>query len=372
MGKNEVNSKRQYISQADIPMYTLEQALRIPRAIIENYAGRATRPLNVAQAMNMSPNSGPFRSLCGAAIAYGLTDGGVNASAISVLPLAKRIITPTAEGDDIVARRTAFMTPRIPKDFLQNYDGQRLPRPNIAINVIAEMGVPRDRAQNTFDIVVLGAQIEGLLKEIKGERYVDLSGTVIPATQPSDESSSPAEDDENVPVDLPPNTKEMLAEVSRKEFSQPAAKIKSRVFISHGKNRAFIESLKEVASLSELEPVVSIENESAAISISDKVLTDMRDCGGAIIHIDGEIQGLGDKATPILNPNVLIEIGAALALYGKRYIVLCRKGIDLPSNLQGLYRIDYEGPILSADDTIRLLKALKHLKSIELPGSEPK
>jgi len=51
----------------------------------------------------------------------------------------------------------------------------------------------------------------------------------------------------------------------------------------------------------------------------------------------------------VLNPNVLIEIGAALALYGKRFILLVEEGTDLPSNLQGLYQARYSGGKLDYD-----------------------
>jgi hypothetical protein len=34
----------------------------------------------------------------------------------------------------------------------------------------------------------------------------------------------------------------------------------------------------------------------------------------------------------VLNPNVLIEIGAAMALYGRRFILLVKAGTRLPSN----------------------------------------
>jgi predicted nucleotide-binding protein len=44
-----------------------------------------------------------------------------------------------------------------------------------------------------------------------------------------------------------------------------------------------------------------------------------------------------------INPNVLMEIGAAMALYERRFILLVRQGVKLPSNLQGLYEVRYSG-----------------------------
>ncbi|HEX9771500.1 MAG TPA: TIR domain-containing protein, partial [Kiloniellales bacterium] len=59
------------------------------------------------------------------------------------------------------------------------------------------------------------------------------------------------------------------------------------------------------------------------------------------------------------NPNVLIEIGAAMAFYGRRFILLVREGVKLPSNLQGLYEVRYAGDTLDAASTIKLLEAIK-------------
>src|SRR5579872_707283 len=98
--KQSSDDRLSRISQSDIPRHTLDEALRVPRAIIDNYAGAPTPPLKVAMAMAMSPNSSNFKMLCGAAIAYGLTTAGYNAAEIKIEPLAKRILRPTTEGDD--------------------------------------------------------------------------------------------------------------------------------------------------------------------------------------------------------------------------------------------------------------------------------
>jgi hypothetical protein len=44
-------AKRSRLSQEEVPAYSLEQAIRVPRAIADNYAYKPTRPLNVAGAM---------------------------------------------------------------------------------------------------------------------------------------------------------------------------------------------------------------------------------------------------------------------------------------------------------------------------------
>lgn len=83
------------------------------------YTKKPTRPIDVAAALEMSPTSGPFRGLCGAAIGYGLTEGGPNASEISLTSLGQRVVAPLEEGDDDVARRQAVLAPTVSKAFLE-------------------------------------------------------------------------------------------------------------------------------------------------------------------------------------------------------------------------------------------------------------
>jgi predicted nucleotide-binding protein len=60
----------------------------------------------------------------------------------------------------------------------------------------------------------------------------------------------------------------------------------------------------------------------------------------------------------------LIEIGAAMALFGDRFILLVKDGVSLPSNLQGLYRVQYSDDKLDGDATIRILKTIKDIKTM--------
>lgn len=95
----------------------------------------------------------------------------------------------------------------------------------------------------------------------------------------------------------------------------------------------------------------------------------MRQCGAAIIHIDEELQLMDEKAEKhvVLNPNVLIEIGAAMALYSRRFILLVKEGIELPSNLKKLFEVRYAGEALDGDATIKLMEAINDIKNHSLP-----
>ena len=138
----------------------------------------------------------------------------------------------------------------------------------------------------------------------------------------------------------------------------------NRVFISHGKQRAVVTQIKELLAFGNIEPVVSVERESTAIPVPEKVFEDMRSCGAGVIHVGGEGKYLdreGDEHSKI-NDNVLIEIGAAMALYGKKVVLLVERGVTLPSNLQGLYRCDFEGDRLDYEATMKLLKTFSQFR----------
>ncbi len=90
----------------------------------------------------------------------------------------------------------------------------------------------------------------------------------------------------------------------------------------------------------------------------------MRSCAAGVIHVGGEgkyVDRNGNEHSKI-NDNVLIEIGAAMALYGKRIVLLVDKDVTLPSNLQGLYRCDFEGDKLDYDSTMKLLKTFSQFR----------
>lgn len=146
--------------------------------------------------------------------------------------------------------------------------------------------------------------------------------------------------------------------------------IRAVVVYLYGKNRSLIDTLKELLTFGELEPVVSVDQETVSLPIPDKVMGDMRSCGAAVIHVDAEEASTNadGETRVVLNPNVLIEIGAAMALYGRRFILLVRDGVKLPSNLQGLYEVRYSNEKLDSDATIRLLKAIKDIKNHPLPS----
>lgn len=361
-----IEPKRDRLSQLDVPMYALDAAIRVPKAIADNYGSGAVTPLQLAAALDMSPTSGPFRSLCGAAIAYGLTNGGYNAQQIELQQLGRRITKPLTENDDQLAKREALQKPRVIGEFLKKYSNSPLPRPDIAVNVLQSMGVPADRADAVFSLIIDGAKDVGLIREIKGKQYVELDG-IAPLQIEAGYDDSNIADLEPIGGEAPPMLPTPPAATQSSVSTTPTTN--RRVFITHGKDMSFLDPIKKLLGFGEMIAVVSVEKQSVSKPVPDKVMDDMRSCSAAIIHVDAEDTFIDKEANErkILNPNVLIEIGAAMALYGRRFILLVRSGVDLPSNLQGLYEVRYTGDVLDGAATIKLLEAINDIKNNPIP-----
>lgn len=370
--KGPAGKKRTFVKQTDLPAYSLDQALVIAEVLVDQYAADSTNPLNVAAALQHTPGSSTFRMLCSASSAYGLTEGGARGTALSVTSLGKRIVERSRHGDGLEEKRQAFLTPRVTGEFLRKYKGAAVPPEDAAINVLKdELGVPRDRGQTAFGLILEGARALGMLKVIKGKEFVDLEN-VSPALDENSAAPTSEEEEEHVPEEATPTIPAQPAQPPEQRTSEADLQLQERrqqCFIAHGKNKSFLEPIKRVLRLGGLAAVVAVEEQTGAKPVPEKFLDAMRKCGAAIIHVDAEhvVKDVSGKERTAPNENVLIEIGAAMALYGQRFILLVKKDVKLPSNLQGLYRVEYEGSTLDGDTVFRLMDAVSDIKEYLLP-----
>jgi hypothetical protein len=366
------DKKLSRVSQTDFPSLPLGQALKVAQGLWDHYAGKSAAPHNVALAIDVSPTSSAWRVLTGSSIAYGLTDGGYGASEISLTELGKRIVAPTSEGDNEAALQAAALSPRIAGEFFRQYDRAKFPREDIAANILIEKGIPKDRSAAAVALLIENGTQVGFIKQTKTGPFVSLDvpvGGVSALGKAHDSEEDGAEPREIVPE----NQYEPEAPPQAPGKTPPALSVahvdpkNDKVFITHGKNLKILEQIKQVVELGGFVPVVSVQNETVAKPIPEKVMDDMRACGAAVIHVGAEghlTDGEGKEHTHI-NPNVLIEIGAAMALYRGRFILVVEEGVTLPSNLSGLYESRYSGEGIQFDAGMKILKALRGLKDAE-------
>ena len=299
-------------------------------------------------------------------MAYGLTSASWGASEISITNLGLRIVRPLGDEVDVErAKREAVLLPKIVGEFLRKYDNAALPKLEIAQNVLLTLGVPADRTKDALAMILDNAKAVGFLRQINEKTFVDLKGTT---------TNSLSRDTEVVPESVSSE-----AEVDPSPAVATAASVRSlstndtrlkRVFITHGKNRALIDPIEKLAAFGDLKAVVSVNSPTASLAVPSKIMEEMRSCGAAIILVENERTWVDAEGNPqvALNDNVLIEIGAAMALFGQRFILVVKDGVKLPSNLQGLIELRYKGETLDVNDTVNLLGAMADMKSRALPS----
>jgi hypothetical protein len=281
-------AKRSYPKQTDVPIAALDDALRLPQAIFDHYAGKPTAPFNVAKALNVDPKGSQLKLLSGAAIAFGLIEGGAQASVITPTELAWRVIRPKVEDEDIKAKREAVLKPRIFGEFLRNYDGNQFPRQDIALNVLEDKGVPRDKTEEVLERISESARLVGFIEELKGKYYVRLDGTGGEILSANGVASAPValaertHGSDSTPDAAVPETPPRVLVPPPLTQARGAAMVaalagdqrRRRVFITHGKNRPLVDPIKKLLEYGELEPVVSVERQSVSKPVPEKVLDD--------------------------------------------------------------------------------------------------
>ena len=347
------------VLQSDAPRHSLREALTVAQALTDNFAGRSTSPPQVALALDISPTSSAWRSVAGAAVAYGLTSGGYNADKIALQDLGRRATAPKVEGDEIKARAEAALKPRTFQLFFERYQRAKFPLDTIAKNVLEQdFGVPRERVDEVLTILKDNGAFVGFIHQTKTGPFVstdDLKPS--PVTLPtSDVETEPASDViDSTEEPLPATTIEVTRSLDT--TSTKAATGEFRVFISHGHDMGIVEQVKDVLDLYDIPYDVAVEEETTAIPVPQKVLVAMRRCAAAIMIVSAD----DDKAAAAgtINNNVLIEIGAAFVLYDQKVVLLWDKRLKVPSNLQGLYRTEFEGTQLTFIAGTKLAKAVK-------------
>jgi predicted nucleotide-binding protein len=362
--------------KSDFPKHTLVEALRVASALENRNGGQPLPPTETAIAMDMSPGSSEFRVLLSSSIKYGLTSGSYNSERVALEETGRNIVEPRSEEDAKAAQLTAALNPPTFRSIYNYFKGKKLPEAGFFANtVIREFQIPREHAEKCVSVFVKNMENVGLIRVASTGKWLSTEATIAGGTDGAVvESRAIVPDDDTHDDDTESGVIAADANGSSSSATapKPAAddqKRLSRVFITHGKNRAFVAPIRDLLTFGQLEAVVSVDRETVSQPVPDKVMNDMRTCGAAIIHVEDE-QTLLDSAAQehaVLNPNVLIEIGAAMALYGRRFILLVKEGVRLPSNLQGLYYVTFKGDALDGDATIKLLKAINELKTHPLP-----
>jgi hypothetical protein len=108
---------------AKFPRHSVEKALRIPKAIIDQNAGHDCTEAEAAKFVGVG-YAGPFRVEVSSALKYGFLSRPGGAGRIAVTERARQAIRPQKQGDDIEAFREAVLAAPEISDVYTHYRGE--------------------------------------------------------------------------------------------------------------------------------------------------------------------------------------------------------------------------------------------------------
>lgn len=139
------------------PKVTLEDALRIPKAIEDMNAGKPWRSEELAKAVGFNL-SGDWRflDLLRASNLYGLCSGSGSTSQISLTPdIGNDVVAPSSPTQRQSALLRAFRNVEDFRKVEEHYAGKKIPDGEFFLNtLVREFSVPRDRVEKFAEVFV--------------------------------------------------------------------------------------------------------------------------------------------------------------------------------------------------------------------------
>ncbi len=219
---------------------------------------------------------------------------------------------------------------------------------------IVAFNFDKDTIEGRVDALDKGIELQMLrITELLNKRYADRINKTAGA-QVTFEASSQSY------ITEAPVAMAQTETFERTPNLHPREGVKPLIFISNS-NTKVTEQVKKMLEFLHYDYVMG-DKEETAVPISDSKFGLMKGCDCAIINIAAAEQERRYSGIYILNPNVLSEIDAAYLKYNTQVVLLVEKKVDLPANLKGLKRIDYDSDDLSFNAAMDLEKALADFK----------
>jgi hypothetical protein len=152
------------------PRHSLEKALRIPRAILDQNAGKPCTDRKAAEFAAIGWH-GPTRSEIGSSIKYGLLkrqDGQ-----LVVTDLAKQILRPQTAASAIDGMRKAIQLAPVISDVYSHFRGESLPEAQFLTNTLVDtFKIPVEKVPEFLEILLDSLRTAELLDETDGKRRI--------------------------------------------------------------------------------------------------------------------------------------------------------------------------------------------------------
>jgi hypothetical protein len=137
------------------PKNTLEDSIRVAKAIEDKNAGKPMQATEIMRALGFNQPDWRFLDLLRAANFYGLTTGSGASALISLAPIGNDIVAPSASAQRQAALMNGFRNVEDFKKVEAHYSGKKIPEDEFFVNtLVRDFGIPRDRADKFSEIFI--------------------------------------------------------------------------------------------------------------------------------------------------------------------------------------------------------------------------
>ena len=160
------------------PKNTLEEALKIAKAIDDKFAGNPTKAVDLVKAVGFNKeNDWRFTDLLKSSALYGITSGTGSTATIRLEKCGEDILSPGSSEQRQTALLAAFRNVEDFKSVEKFYKGKKIPEDEFFENtLIRQFNIPRDRVQ-VFSRVFLDNL--NFLKAFRVSEVKDEAGAII-------------------------------------------------------------------------------------------------------------------------------------------------------------------------------------------------
>lgn len=167
-------------TSSNFPRHSIEKALRIPKAILDQNAGKECTDQESATYLGVTYNKGPYATEISSALKYGLLERPAPKK-IKLTELAKKILRPQTSEDELTGLREAVLKAPVISDVYKHYRGENLPDRKFFDNALTEtFKVPEEKHSEFIDIFTESLNVAKLLEKNGDKtRVIDISNSAL-------------------------------------------------------------------------------------------------------------------------------------------------------------------------------------------------
>lgn len=161
---------------SNYPRHAIEKTLRIPRAILEQNAGKECSMNDAAKFIGLTKSNGPFGVEVSSALKYGFLERP-SPNQLKPTELVKQILRPQASDDEINGYRQAVLNAPVISDVYKHYRGENLPDAKFFSNALTEsFKIPAEKISEFTEVFMDSLNIAKLTEKVGDKlRILDIT-----------------------------------------------------------------------------------------------------------------------------------------------------------------------------------------------------